>query len=372
MNAIGFVNLHDNPNLGKLTETRPLAAVTFLGRYGLIDSTLSNFSNSGINKIEILTESHNDAIRTHIQNGNVWISNTRTGFLRVVLNEKALSSHSNKNTDIANIQENIPLDWIDEDYIVVAAPYFLANIDYREVVKQHEAKQADISVLYLSTDSAKDDFLGCGSLILNKDGSVAKIGENKGENEKANISMEAYVFNREVFFSILKFSKEISNTASTIRKMVQLYANNHMVNVIGYEVTTYVAPILDLDHYIKESFKLLDSKNRKAIFDLDWPLYTTTHNTPPALYGPKAEVSNSFVANGAIVKGKVTNSIISRDVIVDEGAVVNNSILFSKTHIGKNCHVDYLVTDKNVEISNVKNLCGDEEDFLLVAKGAKI
>ena len=82
---LGICNLHDTPSMGQLTKTRPLGSLSFLGRYGLMDFTLSNFSNSEIDRMVILAENNISAVRNHTLEGNIWINNTRTGFLRILL-----------------------------------------------------------------------------------------------------------------------------------------------------------------------------------------------------------------------------------------------------------------------------------------------
>jgi len=368
--AIGFINLHGNPDLGKLTERRPLGAVSFLGRYAIIDFALSNFSNSDIQKIEILVEKNLDSIRSHIGNGSVWISNTRTGFIRSTINEEGLRDPEN-NTDIANFIRNIPLDVLTEDYIVVASPEFITSIDYREVIKEHAKTGAGITVIYTHTKTPKE-YPGCSRIVIDADGTIRKfVRQQKGEDE-VNVSIESYIFSKQVFLSMIRFSREISNTSTTLRKMVELYANNRMAKVYAYRHHGTVYPILSLHQYVDQSFKFLNNNIRKTIFFPNWPIYTTSHNTPPAYYGPFAEVDNSFIANGAVVKGKVRNSIICRDVYIDENAEINDCILFTKTEIGRDVRMRYVITDKNVEIKDVKNLVGDEEDYLLISKGAHI
>ena len=369
-NAVGFINLHGNPNLGKLTERRPLAAVSFLGRYALIDFALSNFSNSGIQKTEILVESSLDSIRTHIGGGSVWVSNTRIGFLRAAINEKGLTDPK-YNTDIYNIIENIPSDVISEPYVVVASPEFLMSIDYREVLKEHGDSGAGITVVYTKTKKPKE-YPGCSHLIIDSDDTIRKFTKTTKDADEVNICLESYVFSAEVFKGLIRFSREISNTAGTLKKMVELYTNNRMTKVCGYQFRGAVYPILNLDQYVEQSLKMLTFATRKSLFLPDWPIYTTSHNTPPANYGPFAEVENSFIANGAVIKGKVKNSIISRDVVIGEGAEVNNCILFTKTEVGPGVKLKYVITDKNVTIKDVKNLVGDDEDYLLISKGAKI
>ena len=368
--AIGFINLHDNPNLGKLTEKRPMGAVSFLGRYAIIDFALSNFSNSDITKTEILVQKNMDSIRSHINNGGIWVSNTRTGFLRTTINEEGLMDPEN-NTDIANIISNVPADVINEDYVVVSAPQFITTIDYREVIRAHTESEAGITVIYTHVRTPKE-YPGCSRLVIDADGTVRKfLRQQKGEDE-INVCLESYIFSTNVFKSIIRFSREISNTSTTLSKMVELATNNRMTKVMAYRHNKAVFPILSLNQYVSQSFRFLNNNIRKSLFSPDWPIYTTSHNTPPAYYGPFAEVDNSFIANGAVVKGKVRNSIICRDVSIEEGAEINDCILFTKTEIGKDVNLRYVITDKNVTIKNVRYLMGDEQDYLLISKGAKI
>jgi len=369
--AIGFVNLHGSPSLGKLTQNRPLGSVTFLGRYGLIDFPLSNFTNSGINKIEILVERHLDSIRSHTQNGSTWISNTRTGFLRSVINEDGLFNSSD-NTDIANIVHSVPPDVITEDYIIISPAHFLTALDFQVVMKAATQANAGITVVYTHTDKPKDYF-GCNKIVIDSDACIRKFAEVDGAESDANVSLDTYVMTREVFFGMLNFAKEISNTRTTIQRMVEIFAKNKMTKVYAYQHKGFVQPILSLNQYCNASFSMLEHATRSKLFFEDkWPIYTTTHNTPPVLYGENAHVSNSVVSNGCKVFGSVRNCILSRDVIIEEGAVVENCILFFGTKVGKDVKIDHVVTDKKVEIKNVKKLSGDDPDFLLISKGASI
>ena len=98
--------------------------------------------------------------------------------------------------------------------------------------------------------------------------------------------------------------------------MISHLTNHGELKVVGEKFDGYVVPILSYEHYVRHSFELLDYEKRQKLFVEGWPIYTTTHNTPPALYGDRAVVSNSFIANGCVIKGKVKNSILSRDVVV--------------------------------------------------------
>ena len=371
MNKIlGICNLHDSPSLGQLTKSRPLGAVSFLSRYALMDFALSNFSNSEIDRIMVLTEHDISAVLNHTQQGGVWINNTRTGFLRIVMNEKLIDSPK-FNTDIANVESHYSvLETTNPEYVVVAPSFFLMSFDFRTMIEEHIDSGADITCLYLKNNQGNKEYINCDLFKL-EDGKIVNSSTNAGTKKNVNVSLETYVFTRQAFDELLRLSHEVSSVA-TIRYMVSYMINHNLLNIKGFEFKGTVFPILTLKDYINVSFELLAFENRQKLFFDDWPIYTTTHNTPPALYGPKAKVKNSFVANGCIIKGTVEDSIISRGVVIEEGAVVKNCILFTLTKIGSNAKLQYVLTDKSVKVQEIKNLSGTKDELFIVKQGEKI
>ena len=370
-NILGICNLHDTPSLGQLTKNRPLGALSFLSRYGLMDFTLSNFSNSEIDRVIILTESNATAVTNHTLQGNIWINNTKTGFLRVLMNEK-LIDQPKFNTDIANIEAHYSIiNYAHPEYIVVAPTFFLMSLDFRKVIEEHEESGAEVTVVYTKTKNGTKEYLNCDSMTVEKNKVISRVQPNVGDEKNQNISLETFIFSRESFDKIIAIAKKASALYG-IRKGLNYAINRHRVVAHAYRYDGYVVPILSSSDYVNKSFELLSYLNRQKLFLDDWPIYTTTHNTPPALYGAKAEVKNSFVANGAIIKGHVENSIISRDVVVEEGAVVKNCILFTQSYIGKDTHLEYVLTDKNVRVTEVKDLKGSKEKVLVVKQGENI
>ena len=348
--VIGFCNLHDAPRLGKLTEKRSIGTVSFLGRYGLMDFALSNFSNSGIDRINILVDRHLHSVVSHVRDGSIWVNNTKTGGQRLFYNE---NNPSHKfNTDINNLLANrLHFEDQNADYVIFAPAFFLMSIDFRPYLEKH-------------IESGKE------SVKVEK-GLVRDFAINTGTAKEANISLEIFIFNYKTLVELVNKTREIS-AMFNIRDLVNYCATNKLYEVNAFSFDGYVASVLTFDDFVKVSTELLSYENRKQLFKEDWPIYTTTHNTPPAQYGPDAVVMNSFVANGSRIKGKVINSVISRDVIVEEGAVVENCILFSGTKVGKKTKLKYVVADKNVQIKEVKEVVGEEEHYTYISFGANI
>ena len=369
-NVFGICNLHDGPYLGELTQNRPLAANTFLGRYALMDFALSNFTNSGINRMGILVEKQLASIHDHTRDGHVWIRNTKTGGLHFFTNENMFNSER-FNTDIANILANKNFFIFNNaDYYVITNPFFLMSIDFESMVKAHVESGKDITIAYKHAKDANINYKNCDSLTI-KNGVVTRILRNSGTRKEADISLETIVVSKYILMNLCEASKEVS-ALYTIRKMIKYACDNQLMSINPYEFDGYVVPVLTLQDYVRHSMELLDYENRKQLFHDDWPIYTTIHNTPPAIYGENAVVENCFIANGAMIKGKVINSIISRDVIIEEGAVVKNSILFTRTRVGSGVKINHVLSDKQAKILNTKEISGEPDKVLVIKKGVLV
>jgi len=234
----------------------------------------------------------------------------------------------------------------------------------------HIESGREISLIYKRVKNAKEEFLNC-DVVKMENRLVKNFSINMGTAKEAPISLEIFIFNFQTFRELVNKTRDIS-TLFNIRDLVNYCATNGLYEVNAFSFDGYVAPILTFDNYVKYSRELLSYEVRKQLFKEDWPIYTTTHNTPPALYGENANIKNSFISNGSRVKGTVINSILSRDVIIEEGAVVEDCILFSGTTVGKDSHLRYVVADKNVKIKEVREVEGDKDHFIYISFGANI
>lgn len=371
MKVLAYLNLHHSPGLGPLTSQRSSAVVSFLGRYALMDFMLSNFSNSGFDKFATLVDSHPHSVLKHLGSRNTFNINTKNGMEIVAYNERGSKAGPRYNTDIANILFN---DWIidqaDPDYIVVAPSYFILPLDFRPILKQHIANRAPVTVVYQKVSNAKDEFIGRGVYDLNSDGHVINFTRNKGEKKDRNISLEIYIFNRETFMFLLREAQKISSFY-TISDIVAFQAMNGL-RVDSYEYTGYVRAIDSYQHYVDYSFELLNYRVRRELFLPNWPIYTVTHDTPPAKYETTAQVNNAFIANGSLIAGTIKNAIVSRNVMVEEGAHVENAILFTDSIIRRNKKVEYAIIDKHVDVCVASELSGTPTDILYIRKGDRV
>ncbi|HAK05591.1 MAG TPA: glucose-1-phosphate adenylyltransferase subunit GlgD [Firmicutes bacterium] len=367
---MGLCNLHAPVTLNELTHARPIASTSFLGRYAFIDFPLSNFSNSGIDEVGILVRNQPRSILKHLGSTNVWNTNTKLGYEAIMYNEKF--AHTQQyNHDINNIIAN---DWIffdvKPDLFVIAPAHIIYPLDFNKMIAAHEATGADITILYAAINDGKVNFVEGDQLSISSEDHIDGMNINKGTKDQIFVSMETYVLDMLRLQRLLDIAKATSAFYS-LRDIIA-YVINHDWKVIGYRHEGYVRHFSSMKQYRDHSLELLNYDIRKQLFLEDWPIFTVTHDTPPSKYGLQAQVKNSFIANGSRINGKVNNSIISRNVVIEEGAVVKNSIIFTDTKIGKNVRVNNAVIDKHVQIREVKDISGTEHDPLYVKQGDRI
>jgi len=368
---LGFLNLHQSPELGPLTANRTIASTSFLGRYAFMDIMLSNFTNSGIDRVGILVNQHPRSILKHLGSRNTWNVNTKIGFEVVSYNEQGVKRGSGYNTDIANLIIN---NWIlkqsEAEYVVLAPSHFVAPIDFRPIIDAHIKNKAQVTMVYKAVTNAKTDFIDRDILTINGEGLVINVGRNQGVNEKANISMETFVINRKKFESLLAEATKISPFFQLDDLLAYKIGGGECVH--AYEYSGYLRCFDSLKHYFDYSFELLDIKIRRQLFQVEWPIYTVTHDTPPAKYAESAEVTHSFIANGCLIEGRVHNSILSRSVHIFPGASVENSIIFTDSEIGRNKKIAYTIVDKDAKVTRVNEIIGTEKAISYISQGDEV
>ena len=357
---LGFCNLHTSPLIPNLNDKRALGTVTFLGRFAIMDFTLSNFTNSLIDTVCILAHRFPHSVLGHIQSGGVWTMNTKIGFENIFFNESSLSRPS-WNTDINNILAN--WNQIKDiqnrfDYIVIAPTHYLSSMDFRPIIDQHINNNSKITAVYVPIHDGKTNFTKSTLITLNKDLSVKSFKRNSKLKDDILVSLDTFVISCDVFIDLITKSQKINKTFS-IADMIIYMMKNEGLKIDTYRFEHYVIPIMSLKDYVNNSFNLLKFENRRKLFRHEWPIYTRTHDTPPAKYLDNANVKDSIVSNGCIINGRVEHSILSRNVVVSKGAVVLNSIIFTDSIIDQNCKVNHIITEKNVSIT--ENVEGNED-----------
>ena len=363
--VVGLVNLHSNVDLKGLTERRPVASVSFLGRYGIIDFVLSNFSNSQIDNVGILIKEKPRSLFKHLSNGNAWNFNSKRGGVQLLYDEK-FANNNMYNHDINNILENIAfIEKNKPDYVVISPAHIITTMDFSEAIKAHRQSGAEISIVYKKIKNANETFIGSDFLKV-KDGVVQAIDKNKGNIKNRAISLETYIFNTKALIKLLKEAQKVS-TFFDLRDILSYALDEKKIN--AYEFKGFAAIIDSFESYFKVCQSFLNIDVSTKVFKNNWPIFTNTNDTPPTKYLKNADVQNSFVANGAVIDGTVSGCIIGREVSIGKGAVVKNSIIFSGAKVEADAVLENVIVDKDARIKKIKELKGSADEPLYVKEG---
>jgi glucose-1-phosphate adenylyltransferase len=317
------------PSLTELTRHRSLAALPFGGRYRLIDFMLSNFVNSHIHSVAVFPCSPARSLLDHVGSGKQWdLDRKRHGLFMFPPSfpEEEFASKEFFHRHIDYLLRS------NQKYVVVANSYVLGVIDFRFILQRHIAMEADITELYY-----KEESLGM------------------------------YLIERELLLHLFhSYERETDDTLITFIKKCRTRMH---LKKNRYEVCNYLMKIDSLTNYYKHSMSLLRPDVWKQMFMQEYPVYTKVKDEPPAKYTRDANVRNTIVANGSIIKGTVENSILSRSVKVGKGTVIRNSIIMQKTQIGDNCVIDGVIMDKDVKIEDGTVIIGTKEKPYVIQKG---
>lgn len=335
---------------------RPIGAFSFLGRYRVIDFPISNMSNSGIDRIQVYIRRKPRSLTEHLGTGRHYNINSKRGRLEILFSENGVE-HDIYNTDIAAYMENMEcIERMHHPYVVIAPSYMVYSMDYDSLLKSHIESGADITLLYHSVDNAKEAFLNCNVLELNRQKGVNAIEQNHGNAKNRHVFMDTYVMKKELLVELIHKAKSLSSMY-TLSDIVNYECGE--LDIRGVAHHGYFAAITDFKSYYDANISLIDFKMAQNLFHEDWPIYTKTNDSCPTQYFETADVKNSVVSNGCLVEGTVENSVIGRGCIIKKGAVVKNSIVLSDAEIGEGVHVENQVVDKKAKLIRTKELTAD-------------
>ncbi len=363
----GLIDCFENPSFGPLTQHRPMASTAFLGRFTFIDFHLSNFLNSGILNIGILCQNHIRSLTKHVGNGRSWITNTKRGSLEVLYDEPMVSNPA-YNTDVADLVENKAFFKDSHpDYVVIVMPNFVYEADFHKMVEEHIESGDRISMLYTHVDGGlKEHFLGASKLGISPRGKVNRMEANLGDEESGDISLGCIILDYPMLQSLIEYARSTSSFFN-IADCLKYLAPTVMIRACKFE--GYVRDFNSLPHYLEYSLELLDRKVADSLFKEDWPIHTRTYDTPPVQYRLGSNVTNCYIANGSVIEGEVSNSIIGRHVKIGKGVKITNSIIGNDVVISEGTRVENAVIDRDAQVLHVSEIVGTKDEPIYIARG---
>lgn len=362
--GIIFPNSYDNLVPEMVTE-RTMASIPFGGRYRMVDFVLSSMANCGIDNVTIVVKRNYHSLMDHLGSGREWDLTRKRGGLNMVppFAEAGVKMYAGRIEALASVVDYL----VDqrEKYVIMSDANIAVNFDFNALIAAHVKSGADATMVYQRAE-IPEGAKGDNYTVKITDGRVTELLSNDFRPGVQNLSMNIYIMERE---ALIQMVRDASVRGFVYFERDLLARNLELLNVQGFEYTGYVARISDRRTYFEENMRLLDPANLDALFGQGGPIYTKVRDDAPTRYAMDCKVKNAMVADGCIIEGEVENSVLFRGVKIKKGAKVKNCVLMQDTVVESGADVEYVVTDKNVEITADKKLSGTDTFPVYVEKG---
>lgn len=371
--GIIFPNSYDSL-VPELVTERLMASIPFASRYRMCDFMISSMVHCGIDNISILVRKNYHSLMDHLGSGREWDLTRKNGGLNIVppYAQKQVKMYEGRIEALESIRGYLKKQ--NEKYVIMTDSNVAVNFDFNDLLHAHMASGADATVVYRkqeipdsmirqSTETV-DMYYALG---INGD-HVSKIYVNPTEKGKMNFCLNIYVMERESLIRMID-DAYVHGYTNFVRDILERQIEH--LDVRGYCYDGYVAQIHDMKSYFEENMKLLQEENLNALFSGN-QIYTKIRDDNPTRYINGSKAKNIMVADGCVIEGEVENSVLFRGVRIGKGAKVKNCVLMQDTVVEDNASVEYVITDKDVTITEGKSLTGNDSFQVFVAKGQTV
>ncbi len=368
--------------LSILAEERAKPAMPFGGKYRIIDFSLSNCANSGIFNVAVLTQFNPRSLAQHIGVGRPWDLDRSSG--GVVLLQPFLSRSTRdwyKGTADAVYQNLYYIEDQKVDEVLILSGDHVYSMRYDHLILAHRNRRADVTIAV--TEVPSSEISRFGIITLDHNERVISFQEKPKTSKSNLVSMGIYVFDKDVLVGCLEEYGQKKGGHDFGQNILPEIIGKH--KVYGYRFRGYWRDVGTIESYYQANMDLIVDLPELNLYDPGAEIRTVQRDKPPAKIGPNAQITRSLVSNGAIINGRVQNSIIFPGVFVEEDALVRDSIVFEDTTIGRGAIIDRCIIDKQVWVSPGCHIgYGDEcvpnkeepeylnSGITIVGKGARI
>ena len=339
--------------LGVLTANVAKPAVSFGGKYRIIDFPLSNCINSNIDTVGVLTQYQPLRLNTHIGIGIPWDLDRNHGGV-TILSPYEKTENSDWYTGTANaIYQNITyIDSFNPEYVLILGGDHIYKMDYEVMLDYHKSNHADITMAAMPVPIEEASRFGV--LVTDDTGRIVDF-EEKPAHPRSNLaSMGIYIFTWSVLREALITNANIPNCDFGMH--VIPYCHQRGDRVFCYEYNGYWKDVGTLASYWEANMELIDIVPVFNLYEKYWKIYTKSDTMPPQFIAENARVERCIIGEGAEIYGCVMNSVIGPGVIIEEGAEVHDSIIMQGTKIGKNTKIYKAIIAESTTVGENCNL----------------
>lgn len=358
--------------LHELTNKVAKPAVSYGGKYRIVDFPLSNCANSGIDIVGVLTQYESVLLNSYVAAGGRWGLDAReSGVFVLPPREKADADLDVYRGTADAISQNI--DFIDKyapEYVLILSGDHIYKMNYSKMLAYHKEMNADATIAVIEVPMKEASRFG----IMNTDeeGHIVEF-EEKPEHPKSNLaSMGIYIFNWKLLRKMLLADMKDADSHHDFGKDIIPTLLADQKTLVAYKYQGYWKDVGTIDSLWEANMDLLNSSNELDLNDPTWKIYTEDIPALPQYIGPNANVDKAFITQGCVVEGEIKNSVLFTGAKVGKGAKIIDSVLMPGVVVEDGAVVQHALVAENITIGAGAVVgSADSEHIELVSKRVK-
>ncbi len=357
-----------NSRMGELVSRRAVAAMPVAGSYRSIDFSLSNMTNSHIQKVAVLTQDNARSLNEHLSSSKWWDFGRKQGGLYVFTPTRTADNSDWYRGTADSIAQNIEfLKDSHEPYVVIASGDCVYKMDYNKVLEYHIEKKADVTVVCkdVSEDVNVERF---GCIKTDEDNRIIEFEEKPVKALSHTISCGIYVVRRRQLIEMIEKAAG-ENRYDFVSDIIIRYKD--LKRMYAYRTPDYWKNISTIQDYYDTNMDFLKPDIRNYFFRQYPEIYSKIDDFPPAKYNVGVTVKNSLVSSGSIINGTVENSVIFKKVFVGNNCVIRNSIILNDVYIGDNTVIENCIVEARDTIRAGSVYKGEDGIKIVVEKNER-
>lgn len=357
-----------------LTRHTAKPAVSFGGKYRIIDFPLSNCINSGIDTVGVLTQYRPLALNEYIGNGAPWdLDRTRGGV--TVLPPYSGGARSDWYRGTANaIYQNLEfIRQYDPEYVLILSGDHIYKMDYARMLAAHKSRGARCTVATVTVPYEEAPRFGICNTT--EDGRIYEFEEKPKHPKNDQASMGIYIFNTRTLVEYLEKDEADPTSENDFGKNVIPCLLREGVALYAYKFRGYWKDVGTVGSLWEANMDLLGDDSILKRGERDFRIYSRNTARPPQFVGEGARIADSMISEGTEIHGSVSHSVLSGGVTVAEGAEVHRSVIMSDVRIGRGARVYYAIVDSEAVIEAgavVGSPNGNKDSITVVPAGARV
>ena len=358
--------------LHELTNKVAKPAVSYGGKYRIVDFPLSNCANSGIDVVGVLTQYESILLNSYVAAGRRWgLDAKESGVYVLPPREKADSNLDVYRGTADAISQNIDfIDTYDPEYVLVLSGDHIYKMNYAKMLEEHKAHNADATIAVIQVPMKEASRFGI--MNTNEEGQIVEF-EEKPEKPKSNLaSMGIYIFNWKLLRKMLVADMKATDSSHDFGKDIIPTLLKDGKYLYAYKFKGYWKDVGTIDSLWEANMDLLDANNELDLSDPTWKIYTEDVTALPQYIGPNADITRAFITQGCMVDGEVKNSVLFTGARVNPGAKVIDSVLMPGVEVEEGAVITRALVADGVKIGKDAVVgSADSEHIELVSKRVK-